>query len=309
MSDNVRVIIGALGALASKDVLTKLLGPTADYVGIGTRNLVQRGVENFNRILAAMYEKIKKDIDDEGEVNVRVLKSVWDDGRFVDDAIATEYFAGILASARTEDGRDDSGLLYSELLSAMSSGELRLHFILYSLVAAGPHPKDLTATDFWNGLRIAVNARELLREMSLETADGPATLLMSLRALIQHNLARSEFSVDLNGVKEANGIKLVDDTVIVLPNPFGASLFLRALGLKGIHPEVIGSMDVQYGLSEAVKTTIEPPTQFKCYRRPPPDPVSALMEGIEDRFSDFESAIDEVKDELEKKADARVEND
>jgi hypothetical protein len=33
------------------------------------------------------------------------------------------------------------------------------------------------------------------------------------------------------------------------------------------------------------------------------------MEGIEDRFSDFESAIDEVKDELEKKADARVEND
>jgi len=66
MNDNLpAILVGAGGILASKDILNKLLGPTADYFGLGTRNLVQKSVENLNRIFLAAFEKVKVDADKE----------------------------------------------------------------------------------------------------------------------------------------------------------------------------------------------------------------------------------------------------
>jgi hypothetical protein len=36
-----------------------------------------------------------------------VFKQIWDEGRFIEDELAVEYFGGLLASARPPDGKDD----------------------------------------------------------------------------------------------------------------------------------------------------------------------------------------------------------
>ncbi|MCX6807997.1 MAG: hypothetical protein NTZ80_04365, partial [Patescibacteria group bacterium] len=42
-----------------------------------------------------------------------------------------EYFGGILASSRSEDGKDDSGIFYVDIIKSMSSGQLKMHYIIY----------------------------------------------------------------------------------------------------------------------------------------------------------------------------------
>lgn len=304
MIDNLpTILISAGGVIASKEVLTKLLGPTADYLGVGARNLVEKGAKNLGRIFHAMHEKLRDELENDQEVNARVFKSVWDEGRFIDDVIGAEYFGGILASARTPDGQDDSALPYTASVSMMSSMELRLHYVLYSLVGRGPYRP---VAQFWNGLEIAINSNQLLESLQLNSADGPGSFLMALNALVQHNLVHKDFSADMPGVKEAHGLKLIDNTVILQPNAYGASLFLRALGLRGIHPDVISSLDVDYGLSCEVRSAISLPQHFTCRHQPPHDPFDRLRNDLEDKLFDIETSIDEVKDELDKKADAEL---
>jgi len=106
------------GILASKDLLNKLLGPTAEYLGENLKGVVERSAKNTARILQVAYGKLKDRLGDNGQVPPRVLKGVIDEGRFVEDALATEYFGGLLASSRSETG-DDTVLPYVNLVKSM----------------------------------------------------------------------------------------------------------------------------------------------------------------------------------------------
>lgn len=297
-------VFGAVGGLATKELLVKLLGPTADYLGVGTRDLVQRNLENLGKIFKTAHDKLKDDAESDNQVNVRVLKTICDSGRFVEDVITTEYFAGILASSRTEGGHDDSALPFSSVLEAMSADELRLHYVLYSLVAKGPYDRDKCAPHFWNGLEVAIDSTELLSSMHLDNADGPGTLMMAVRALQHHQLVSDQFSADVGGIRESHGTGRVANHVVMMPNANGASLFLRALGLKGVHPEVITSVDVDFSLSDGVKAEIQLPQQFRCKHQKRVDPLDMLSSEVDSRLDDFEFAIDELRGDLKKKADA-----
>lgn len=120
-----------LGILGSKDILNKLLGPTADYIGGEIKNLVDKCNINLNDIFAKAYRKLGKKVDEEGVVPPRVLKCVLDDGRFCEDELTKEYFAGVLASSRSDDGIDDRGVTFSNLVSAFSSHQIRTHYLFY----------------------------------------------------------------------------------------------------------------------------------------------------------------------------------
>jgi hypothetical protein len=49
-----------------------------------------------------------------------------------DEDIVVEYVSGVLASSRTEEGRDDRGVGWSSPVARMSCDQLRLHYVLYS---------------------------------------------------------------------------------------------------------------------------------------------------------------------------------
>jgi len=128
-------LVGAgLVALASKDMLNRLLGPTADYIGEKLEGLVKKCDINLGRIFTHAVKKLGPKIDEPGVVNPRVLKQVWSEGAFVEDELAAEYFGGLLASARTPDGKDDRVLSLLSTVRDLSVYDLRLHYLIYSLV-------------------------------------------------------------------------------------------------------------------------------------------------------------------------------
>lgn len=118
-------------AIGGVKVVEKLLGPTADYVGEGLKSWTERRVENVSRVFCNATKRLGSKIDEPGAIPPKVLKEVLDGSSFCEDELAAEYFGGVLASSRTEIGRDDRGATWSALLSRLSSYQVRTHYLIY----------------------------------------------------------------------------------------------------------------------------------------------------------------------------------
>jgi len=126
--------LGAIAAYLGKDGLKKLLGPTADYLGGGLRDFTQKRVENIGKIFQNADEKLGEKRETPGSVPPKVLKIVMNDGSYNDDTVAIEYFGGVLASSRTELGRDDRGARMAKLIDDLTTYQLRTHYLIYSTI-------------------------------------------------------------------------------------------------------------------------------------------------------------------------------
>ena len=131
MLDPTTAVGTGLAILGSKPVLNRLLGPTADYVGGEVKDLIQKCNVNLDNIFIKATQKLGEKINEDGTVNPRVLKRIVDEGRFCEDELVAEYFGGVLASARTTNGRDDRGATYAQLTSEMSAYQIRFHYLCY----------------------------------------------------------------------------------------------------------------------------------------------------------------------------------
>lgn len=126
--------LGAIAAYLGKDGLQKLLGPTADYLGQGLRDFTQKRVETIGQIFQKAESKLGEKVESPGEVPPKVLKAILDEGSFSNDGLAVEYLGGILASSRTEHGRDDRGARIAKIVDSLSTYQLRTHYLVYSTV-------------------------------------------------------------------------------------------------------------------------------------------------------------------------------
>ncbi len=124
----------AVVAYLSKDGVSKLLGPTAEYLGGEIKSLVEKSKKNVASVFQKAEKKCGERIEKPGTVNARVMKNIYDEARFTDNELLAEYFGGVLASARTEDGVDDRGVYYSQIVKSMSSYQLRCHYLFYYLM-------------------------------------------------------------------------------------------------------------------------------------------------------------------------------
>ncbi len=107
--------------------LKKAFGPVLDEIGEDINKLYSNG---RNKIIAFGYKKII-DINDGKIANLRVTRDVFWNGSFTDEAICAEYFGGILASSRSANGKNDSGVYYTDLIKSLSSNQLKLHYLIY----------------------------------------------------------------------------------------------------------------------------------------------------------------------------------
>jgi hypothetical protein len=103
---------GLAAGIIGKELLGKVVGPTASCLGEFGRDWVKKRVENVRRILEAAERKIPDSPDGARAVSPRVLKHVIDDGSFCEEPVATEYFGGVLASSKSEGGSDDRGVKF-----------------------------------------------------------------------------------------------------------------------------------------------------------------------------------------------------
>lgn len=127
-------IAGGLGYLG-KDVVTKILGPTAEYLGQQLKEYAQKRLENTGKIFSNAEKKLGDKLDRPGQVPPKVLKTILNEGSYADDAVATEYFGGVLASSRTEVGRDDRGARLAKMIDSLSAYQLRSHYLIYSTIS------------------------------------------------------------------------------------------------------------------------------------------------------------------------------
>ena len=127
--------ISAIAAYLGKDGLSKLLGPTADYLGGELKVFTEKRIENIGRIFKNAEDKLGTDISKNGSVPPKVLKTIINEGSYLSEKLAIEYFGGVLASSRTEIGRDDRGARIARQLDNLSSYQLRSHYIIYSAIA------------------------------------------------------------------------------------------------------------------------------------------------------------------------------
>ena len=119
-------VLGA--AIGSKELVIKLLGPTADYIGTGLQAWTERRVNNVGRIFDIAVQRLGDKLNTEGRVHPKVLKEILSEGSFCDDQLAAEYFGGLLASSRTGISRDDRGAYFVSLVANLSTYQVRAHY-------------------------------------------------------------------------------------------------------------------------------------------------------------------------------------
>ena len=117
-----------LGEWVLEKALEKAFGPVLTEIGEDLKRVYAVGRD---KILIAGYKKIKNK-EDGRKANLRVARDVFWNGAFTDDEICAEYFGGILAASRSEDGKDDSAIEFVSVIRSMSSQQLRLHYFIYS---------------------------------------------------------------------------------------------------------------------------------------------------------------------------------
>ena len=135
MPEPTTVGLAALVAYLSKDGVAKILGPTADYLGGQLKEFTQKRIENVGKIFSNAEKKLGNKIDSPGQVPPKVLKTIINEGSYSDDVIAVEYFGGVLASSRTEVGRDDRGSRLSKIIDNLSVYQIRSHYLIYSTIS------------------------------------------------------------------------------------------------------------------------------------------------------------------------------
>jgi hypothetical protein len=113
-------------------VAERVLGPTADLLGEGLRGWTENGRSNIARVFKRADERLTDKQRSSGSVPPKVLKAVIDEGAFCDDELAASYFGGVLASSKSEVGRDDRGAALAALVGRLSTYELRTHYLLYA---------------------------------------------------------------------------------------------------------------------------------------------------------------------------------
>lgn len=196
----------------------KLLGKTMELVSEDISKIYAKGRDKIIEVAS----RKTKDIDDGLQTNLRVTRDVFWNGSFTDEAICAEYFGGILASSRSTEGKDDSGVYYVDLIKSLSSAQLRLHYVIYhslnKLLISDETKKDLNvgqSTELFQ-IRLHFASVELLQaELKIDT---------DLEALYRKGLLH-EYKTASHKIGETD--KNLPYTMVV-PTTLGVQLFAIA---------------------------------------------------------------------------------
>lgn len=234
------------GAIASKDVLLKVLGPTAEYVGGELRNLVQRCNINLSDVFAAALRKGAEQAT--GSVDARTAKAILDDAAYCDDVLIKDYYGGLLCGAKSEDG-DDTALSYVSILKGMSRLQVKTHFLVYAVLhksVAGSLPS-ITVEEERSKVRLVIGLDRYFAFIKHGQGDGEATINHVVSGLLRAGLIGPFFQY---GVPEFINSRFPEldvktPSLVVCPSILGVELFLWAAGIRNPNPNLIVQVDAE----------------------------------------------------------------
>ena len=231
--------VGALAAYLSKDGLQKLLGPTADYLGAGLKELTQKRMEAIGQIFRNASYKVDGEAKKDQAVPPKVLKHIIEDGSFADDGVEIEYLGGVLASSRSGVSRDNRGASIASVVTSLSNYQLRLHYLLYATVKhIFNHLPDDFSPDGRERMTLVIPLQELADAMDFveeEKNEFERIFQHSVFGLNQATLIESNFLYGPSEFLHARAPGLRVPGFIFTPSIQGIELFLWAFG-KGRQP-------------------------------------------------------------------------
>jgi len=229
-----------LAILGTAKVIEKVLGPTAEYVGDGLQRWTENRVRNVKKIFSIAVDRLGDDINNPGQIPPRVLKGVLDEGSYVVNEIGAQYFGGVLAASRTTDINDDRGVAFIDLLTRMSSYQIRLHYILYYLLKEmyDNHHYSITAEKDRHKLQLLIPLNSLKKSLDVGRSEFNMILTHSSFGLYRESLLESffwgapkDFDHKFDHIKD---LRVDVESFRFTPSSFGVELFLWVHGKKNI---------------------------------------------------------------------------
>ena len=255
--------LGAVGAYLGKDVVAKLLGPTAEYLGEGLRDLTQRRVASIGRMFSNASKKLGGRIEQSGEIPPTVLRTVLNEASYREDQLSVEYVGGVLASSRTEHGRDDRGSRMIKVVDGLTSYQMRTHYLIYASLSrlfSGLGKRFATTQDRAQ-MRIFLPAKEYVDAMNFTSDEwlNPQMLHHIWHGLSSDHLIEGEWRFG-----DAKSLASLfpgahRDGFICTPSALGAELFLWAFGRSDLPLEALFSAGIDTainGVPNRVSNTI-----------------------------------------------------
>ncbi len=184
---------GLIPAATAVYMVHKILGPVSEEIGEDLRRAYKTGRE---KIVVSAYRKLENP-EDGKRVNLRVANDVLWNGGPTDDEVCAEYFGGILASCRSEDGKDDSAIQFSSVIKSLSSSQLCLHYVIYNvfnkMLVAKQVTMNVASSPELDGRAIWLSALELFEKYKIQSDTD-------FNALYQQGLvSKYEFDTRLGG--------------------------------------------------------------------------------------------------------------
>ena len=306
MGAEITPVIVAAGVVAH-DVGKRVLGPTADLLGQDLSKGYEWTKQNLGRVLAIANEKLGAAIDLEGGVHPRVARITFREAQDVNDQFGAEYFGGILASARGPDSHDDSAVPFLKTLERLSVSQIKFHFLthfMYSeMLASLPESKQ---ADYWKRYGLYIELEEIATQLGFEQ-DLRSEVTGEIRQLINEGILGENYTLRTN--QRIAGIpheKLWREGLYVTFSEFGLRLFQRALGQRGIDPNLLPITDIRSSVSASLQPQLDHvyPELFKVPYQGVEAKLSSQVEDIrlenEGSTDDLKSEIEELEKKLEK---------
>ncbi|MDE0524651.1 MAG: hypothetical protein OXH79_22145 [Boseongicola sp.] len=247
----------------AKDGVSKLLAPTAEYLGDGLRNLALRRVECIGRIFSNASQKLGDRLEMSGEVPPAVLRAVLSEASYREDQLSVEYFGGVLASSRTEHGRDDRGSRMIKVVDGLTSYQMRTHYLVYSSLSrqfSGSGKRFETAQDR-SQMRIFLPAKEYVDSMDFTHDEwfNPQMLHHIWHGLSSDGLIEGEWRFGGAELLRSLFPSAPHDGFVCTPSTLGAELFLWAFGRSDLPLEALCTADIDTvidGIPSGVSNTV-----------------------------------------------------
>ena len=234
--DIVTAAVAAGGYLGLKDLVPRILGPTADYIGGELKSYTEKGTNNLRRIFANAGEKLGKNLETDGEVPAKVLKNILNEGYYCEDKLTGDYFGGVLASSRSGISRDDRGAVFAALIGRLSSYQIRSHHILYMTAKLVHDGKDVNVMDRGKrekSLKTYISFDEFAPAMDIEKTEEDPNVIIGhvFNGLSREGLIEDSFSYGSGDfLKKYHGVGVLQPGIVYTPSALGIELHLWAYG-------------------------------------------------------------------------------
>ena len=224
----------AITAYLAKDGIAKLLGPTAEYLGEGLKDLTRRRVESIGKMFSNASRRLGNQLDAPGQVPPKILRTVMNEASYSEDSLVLEYFGGVLASSRTELGRDDRGARLMKTVDNLSAYQIRTHYLPYStismLFANSGRRFGTTKNRRQLGIFLPFEGYAASMMFSPTEWQNPQILNHIWHGLRSDNLIENEWLFgDVKAVRKKFA-SASEAGIVCYPSAPGAELFLWALG-------------------------------------------------------------------------------